>query len=284
MVYEKINIKKCSPHIGAEIGGVDLTSPLTNSETEEILFAVNEFGVVFFREQKMDPESQDRFVRYFGEPHVHVGGKSTASKPVAGYPALRKQHFNQKSPRISGEAWHSDQSCTDIPPKFSVLYQEIIPPEGGGDTMFLSAAKAYEELSQGMKDYLSGKVAFHSAAEAFDASVTKINKEVHLAAEHPVVIKHPENSRKVLYVNPYFTRYIKGIPDDESRYILKFLYQHLQRPNWTMRFKWTDHTVACWDNRAVQHYAIWDYWPHERLGYRMFVGGTERPSPSSADQ
>ena len=146
--------------------------------------------------------------------------------------------------------------------------------------MFLSAAKAYDELSDSMKAYLDGKTAFHNADVAFDASVTKDNKETHLVAEHPIVITHPENGREVLYVNPYFTRHIKDVPEDESRAILEFLYQHQQKPNWTMRFNWTDHTVACWDNRAVQHYAIWDYWPNERLGYRMFVGGTERPARS----
>ena len=278
MRYETITVAKSSPHVGAEIGNVDLTKPLSNREAEEIRFALNENGVVFFRNQKMDPESQDRFVRYFGEPHVHVGGKSTASKPVTGYPALRKQHFNANSPRISGEAWHSDQTCAEIPPKYSVLYQEIIPPDGGGNTMFLSAAKAYDELSTDMKTYLDGKIAIHNASEAFDASVTKNNKETHLIAEHPVIIKHPVNQRKVIFVNPYFTRFIKNIPEDESRYILKFLYQHMQRPNWTMRFNWSSNAVACWDNRAVQHYAIWDYWPNERLGYRMFVAGTERPT------
>ena len=228
MAYNAISIKKCSPHIGAEIGEADLTENLTNRQVEEINCALNEFGVVFFRGQKLTPELQDRFVRYLGEPHVHVGGKSTASKPVDGYPALRKQHFNENSARISGEAWHTDQSCAKDPPKYSVLYQEIIPPDGGGDTMFLSAAKAYDELSPGMKEYLDGKTAFHNADVAFDASVTKDNKETHLVAEHPVVITHPDNGRKVLYVNPYFTRYIKDIPEDESRHILQFLYQHQQ--------------------------------------------------------
>ncbi|MEC7943032.1 MAG: TauD/TfdA family dioxygenase, partial [Pseudomonadota bacterium] len=247
MAYNAISIKKCSPHIGVEIGGADLTENLTNRQVEEINCALNEFGVVFFRGQKLTPELQDRFVRYLGEPHVHVGGKSTASKPVDGYPALRKQHFNENSARISGEAWHTDQSCAKVPPKYSVLYQEIIPPDGGGDTMFLSAAKAYDELSPGMKEYLDGKTAFHNADVAFDASVTKDNKESHLVAEHPVVITHPDNGRKVLYVNPYFTRYIKDIPEDESRHILQFLYQHQQKPNWTMRFNWSDYTVACWD-------------------------------------
>tara|TARA_B100000683_G_scaffold114374_1_gene112493 strand:- start:364 stop:1206 length:843 start_codon:yes stop_codon:yes gene_type:complete len=275
-----ITVKKCSPHIGAEIGGVDLTCSLSNSEVDQVHSALNAHGVVFFRDQNLTPEDQDRFVRCLGEPHVHVGGKSTASKPVDGYPALRKQHFDESSARISGEAWHTDQSCAEIPPKYSVLYQEIIPPDGGGDTMFLSAAKAYDELSDSMKAYLDGKTAFHNADVAFDASVTKDNKETHLVAEHPIVITHPENGREVLYVNPYFTRHIKDVPEDESRAILEFLYQHQQKPNWTMRFNWTDHTVACWDNRAVQHYAIWDYWPNERLGYRMFVGGTERPARS----
>ena len=167
-----ITVEKCSPHIGAEIAGVDLTGPLSNSEVDQIHSALNAHGVVFFRDQNLTPEDQDRFVRCLGEPHVHVGGKSTASKPVDGYPALRKQHFDENSARISGEAWHTDQSCAEIPPKYSVLYQEIIPPDGGGDTMFLSAAKAYDELSDSMKAYLDGKTAFHNADVAFDASVT----------------------------------------------------------------------------------------------------------------
>jgi len=267
-----------SPHVGAEIGNVDLTAPLNESQVSDIRDAINAHGVVFFRDQNLDPESHDRFVRYFGEPHVHSGGKSTASKPVDGYPALRKQYFDKNSARISGETWHSDQSCAEIPPKYSVLYQEIIPPNNGGNTMFLSAAKAYDELSPGMKAYLEGKTATHNANKAFDAKLTKDNKETHLIAEHPIVTVHPESGRKVLFVNPNFTSHINDVPEDESRHMLEFLYQHIQRPNWMMRFNWTNHSVACWDNRSVQHYAIWDYWPNERLGYRMFVGGTERPS------
>ena len=277
MTYDSITVTQSSPHVGAEIGNVDLTRPLSNREVEEIRIAINAHGVVFFRDQKLDPASHDRFVRYFGEPHVHAGGKSTASKPVDGYPALRRQYFNKDSARISGETWHSDQSCAEVPPMYSVLYQEIIPPHNGGNTMFLCAAKAYEELSDSMKAYLDGKIATHTADKAFAAKLTKDNQEKHLVAEHPMVVKHPESGRKVLFVNPNFTSHINGVPEDESRCILEFLYQHTQRPNWTMRFNWTDHSVACWDNRAVQHYAIWDYWPNERLGYRMFVKGTERP-------
>ena len=278
MSFDSITVTQSSPHVGAEISNVDLLTPLSSKQVEEIRAALNAHGVVFFRNQKLDPKAHDRFVRYFGKPHVHSGGKSTASKPVAGYPALRKQYFDESSERISGETWHSDQSCAEVPPKYSVLYQEIIPPNSGGNTMFLSAAKAYEELSPGMKKYLKGKTATHNASKAFDAKLTKDNKETHLSAIHPIVAKHPENGRQVLFVNPNFTSHINDVPEDESRHILGFLYQHTQRPNWTMRFNWTSHSIACWDNRAVQHYAIWDYWPNKRLGYRMFVGGTERPT------
>lgn len=273
MTYDSITVARSTPHVGAEIGNVDLTKPLTNRQVEEIHDAILAHGVVFFRDQKFDPESHERFVRYFGQPHVHVGGKSTASKEVPGYPALRKQHFDKDSPRVSGEQWHSDQTCAEIPPMYSVLYQEVVPPDGGGDTLFLSAAKAYEELSPGIKAYLEGKTATHNAEGAFD----KMGRETQLVAEHPMVVVHPENGRKVLFVNRSFTSHINGVPKDESRHMLEFLYQHLERPHWSMRFRWTEHSIAFWDNRAVQHTAIWDYWPNVRTGYRMFVGGIERP-------
>jgi taurine dioxygenase len=274
MSYDSITVTKSTPHVGAEIGNVDLTKPLSNREVEEIHTAIVAHGVVFFRGQKIDFDAQERFVRYFGEPHVHVGGKSTASQEVPGYPALRSQHFDENSPRVSGEQWHSDQSCAEVPPKFSVLYQKIIPPDGGGDTMFLSAAKAYDELSPGIKAYLEGKTATHNAADAFD----KKNSNPDLTAVHPIVTVHPESGRKVLFVNRNFTSHINDVPDMESKHMLEFLYRHLERPHWMMRFRWSDDSIAFWDNRTVQHYAIWDYWPNVRSGYRMFVGGTERPA------
>ena len=148
MSYDTISVTPCSPHIGAEIGNVDLARPLTNRQVQEVHDAIIAHGVIFFRNQKIDFESHERLVRYFGEPHIHVGGKGTASKSVPGHPAIRKQYFDASSKRVSGEEWHSDQSCAEIPPMYSVLYQEIIPPNGGGDTMFASAYKAYDERSE----------------------------------------------------------------------------------------------------------------------------------------
>jgi taurine dioxygenase len=271
--YNTITVAACTPHIGAEIGNVDLTRPLSNRQVEEVHDAIIAHGVIFFRNQKIDFESHERLVRYFGEPHVHVGGKGTASTTIPGYPAIRKQYFDANSKRVSGEEWHSDQSCAEIPPMYSVLYQEIIPPNGGGDTMFASAYKAYEELSPSMKTYLEGKTATHDGARGFDKKA-----DVYPVSVHPVVIRHPESGRKALFVNREFTSHINEVSAGESRGVLEFLYDHIARPHWNMRFRWTPHSIAFWDNRCTQHYAIWDYWPNVRSGYRMFVKGTERPA------
>jgi hypothetical protein len=118
--YDTITVTPCTPHIGAEIGNIDLTRPLSNRQVEEVHDAIIAHGVIFFRNQKIDFESHERLVRYFGEPHIHVGGKGTASTIVPGHPAIRKQYFDANSKRVSGEEWHSDQSCAEIPPMYSV--------------------------------------------------------------------------------------------------------------------------------------------------------------------
>ena len=272
MTYETITVTPSSPHIGAEIGRIDLTRPLDDRQVREVRKAITAHGVLFFRDQKIDFVSHERFVRYFGEPHEHIGGDYTASKRIPGHPGIRKQYFDANSKRVAGEKWHSDQSYAEVPPTFSFLYQEQLPPDGGGDTMFLSACKAYEELSEGMKAYLEGKTATHMGGKSFD----KIPQS-RPAVVHPIVVRHPESGRRLLFVNPNFTRYINDVPEDESSCILQFLYEHMARPHWSMRFRWTNHSMAMWDNRCTQHCAIWDYWPNVRSGYRMFLKGTERP-------
>ncbi len=124
MSYDSITVTPSTPHVGAEIGNIDLAWPLSNRQVQEVHDAIIAHGVVFFRDQKIDFDSHERIVRYFGEPHVHVGGKGTASKGVPGHPAIRHQYFDANSKRVSGEEWHSDQSCAEIPPMYSVLYQD----------------------------------------------------------------------------------------------------------------------------------------------------------------
>lgn len=273
MTYETITVTQCTPNVGAEIGKVDLTKPLQGQQVREIRKAITEHGVLFFRDQKISFEDHERFVRYFGEPHEHVGGDYTASKRIPNHPGIRKQYFDANSKRVAGEDWHSDQSYAEVPPTYSILYQEKVPPNGGGDTMFLSAYKPYEELSPGMKAYLEGKTATHSGGKSFDH-----DPKARPAVSHPIVCRHPESGRKLLFVNPNFTTKINDVPKEESDAILQFLYAHITRPHWSMRFRWYDHSIAMWDNRCTQHCAIWDYWPNVRSGYRMFLKGTEKPT------
>jgi len=271
---QSIAISPCTPHVGAEIGNIDLTRELSDAQIGDLKQAFVKYGVIFFRDQPLSNEDQMRLAGYFGHVHVHVGGKGTASSPVDGFPAIRRQHFDKNSKRISGEVWHSDQSCAEIPPTGSLLIQRILPPDGGGDTLFCSAAAAYDGLSEPMKTYVDKLTAMHDGAKLFDA----VEGKVFPRAEHPIVITHPDTGRKVLFVNPGFTTHIVGVDRDESDAILNYLYGHIAEPDWQMRFRWKENSVAFWDNRSTQHYAIWDYWPNVRSGERVQFEGEARPA------
>jgi len=271
-----LTVTALSPHVGAEIGNVDLTKPLTPAQVDGIKEALAQHGVVFFREQPIDLEMHRRFALHFGELHVHVGGEGTASKPDEKYPEARRQHFDANSKRVSGEVWHTDQSCAAIPPMASILHQRIVPPTGG-DTLFASMYAAYDALSERMKAYLAGLTATHDGAKLFD----KGTRTVYPVSSHPVVAVHPWTGRKLLYVNRGQTTHIDGLAPDESAAILEYLFDHIECPEWQMRFHWRENSIAFWDNRCTQHRAIWDYWPHVRSGYRVQIKGTQPPIPAA---
>jgi len=147
-----------------------------------------------------------------------------------------------------------------------------------GDTLFANMYAAYEALSDRMKTYLDGLTARHNGEHYRGqyANYGVKDKESYPYADHPVVRTHPVTGRKALYVNKGFTRYINGIPRDESDGILRYLYDHMANPLFQCRFRWQANSIAFWDNRCVQHHAMWDYWPHTRSGHRVTVRG-DRP-------
>lgn len=271
--YETITVDKLTPIIGAEIGGVDLSRPLSNQQFDEIHRAFAENLVVFFRGQQLTPEQHLDFGRRFGELHIHP-----AAPHEEGLPALMKIHADRNSSRANGEGWHSDVSCDEAPPMGSILYIKQCPPHGG-DTLFASMYAAYEALSDRMKAYLDGLVAVHDGEQVYRGTYANLgvaDKPAYPRSEHPVVRTHPVTGRKALYVNRGFTRNIVGLPADESAAILRYLYDHAESPLWQCRFRWTERAVAFWDNRCAQHRAMWDYWPHTRSGNRVTVAG-DRP-------
>ena len=271
--YETIAVTRLTPVIGAEVEGADLSRPLGNHMLQEIHRALAEHLVLFFRDQPLTPDQHLAFGRLFGDLHVHPAAPSAPDRPE-----LMIIHTDEKSPRANGEGWHSDVSCDPEPPMGSVLYIKTCPPLGG-DTLFASMYAAYEALSDRMKRYLEGLTAIHDG-EGYRGQYANFgveDKQSYPRAEHPIIRTHPVTGKKALYVNRGFTRRIVGIPSDESDGILRYLYDHAENPLFQCRFKWAANSVAFWDNRCVQHRAMWDYWPHTRSGFRVTVKG-DRPA------
>lgn len=272
-LYETITIDKLTPIIGAEIGGVDLSKPLSNRQQDEIHRALAENLVIFFRDQQLTPEQHMSFGRLFGDLHVHP-----AAPHAPDMPEMMIIHSDKNSPRANGEGWHTDVSCEVEPPLGSILHIKTCPPRGG-DTLFASMYAAYEALSERMKAYLDGMTAMHDGEHVYRGLFKNYgltDKPEYPHAEHPVVRTHPVTGRKSLYVNAGFTSHLVGVPRDEGDAILRYLYQHMENPLFQCRFRWRENSIAFWDNRCAQHRAMWDYWPHTRSGHRVTIKG-DRP-------
>src|ERR1700732_4748816 len=273
MGYESIEVAPITPRIGANVAGVTLSKPLSNRQMEELHQALAKHQVLFFRDQPLDVDAHKRFGSYFGELHIHP----RTSGPE-GPPEILPIHADAESKRINGEYWHSDVSCDAEPPMGSILYIKQTPPKGG-DTLFASMYAAHEALSDRMKSYLEGLIALHDGEDAYRGTYKNVgvqDKPVYPRAEHPVIRTHPVTGKKALYVNRGFTQRLLGVPRDESSAILEYLYEHAENPLFQCRFRWQPNSVAFWDNRCVQHRAMWDYWPHTRSGNRVTVLG-DRP-------
>jgi len=265
--YEVITVMPASPTVGAEIGNIDLTRPLTELELAEVKRAFLEFGVLFFRDQQISFEDHVRLAEYFGPTGQHVGVKTNSQ--TTNDPRVRKFHADGATPRVSGNVWHTDQSCAEIPPMASILYLHTVPPNNGGDTGFASACAAYDGLSDRMKTYLDGLTALHDGRDTFGEGTPK--------AVHPLICRHPETGRKLIYIADSFTKRINEVSREESDMIIRYLLDHCCRPEWSMRFHWRPHSIAFWDNRCIRHRAIADYLPNVRSGYRVQIEGTAAP-------
>ena len=266
--YEAIRPVPLTPNIGAEIENIDLTKPLSALEIREVQNALAEFQVIFFRDQPISLADHERIARHFGDLHIHVG-PSTESKPLPENPAIRQLHFDETSPRVAGEFWHSDQTCAEMPPMGSMLHLIQTPPKGGGPTLFASMYAAYEGLSPQLKAFFAGMTATHDGRGVFGPAAPYTS--------HPIIARHPVTNRKLIFVNPAFTTHIDGLPRAESDALLQFLYNHNALPHFQVRFQWQPHSIALWDNRCTQHQAIWDYYPHVRSGYRIQIKSTGKP-------
>lgn len=277
-----LRVIRTAPAVGAEIGGISLDAGL-EAETFQNLHAAFLWNqVLFFRDQpRLEPEAQIAFARRFGEFHIHP-----AAPHLDSHPEIFVIHTHSESKIANGNGWHSDVSCEAEPPLATMLQLHLLPPSGG-DTLFASMYAAYEALSDRMQKFLSELVAVHESEHIYRGRYTERGVDdagkVYPQAEHPVIRTHPETRRQAIYVNRAFTTRIKGMKESESRALLDFLFHHVETPEFQCRFRWSENAIALWDNRCVQHYALWDYHPYERKGHRVTIKG-DRPFCAANDR
>ncbi len=262
--------------IGAVIEGVDLRQPITDTIKQFLEQVLIEHQVIFFRNQPLTPEQHYAFAKQFGDLHIHPIYPNVAEQPEILILDTERNDLRDNA------LWHTDVSFSTTPPLGSILSAKKIPPLGG-DTLWASGTAAYAALSPAIQHLLKGLTAKHDIAKSFPADrfATNADEQVRFEAAlkknppvtHPVVRTHPISGLQALFVNEGFTTRINELSESESHALLTFLFQHSQRPDFTVRWRWQQDDVAFWDNRVTFHYAVDDYRPQHRVMHRATVNG-----------
>jgi len=270
--YERIHVHPLGPVIGAEIAGVDLAAPLTPALRDELDRALLQWKVLFFRDQDITSEQQRAFARNWGpletNPFIPAGESDEVNRFAR----------DAASPGTEN-IWHADVTWREEPALGSVLRLIEVPPLGG-DTLWADMAAAYDNLPADVRERIDGLRAVHDFVPGFarftDHRLLARWQEEFPPVEHPVVRTHPRTGRRTLFVNEAFTTRIVGIDRAESDRLLRLLFAQAHVPEYQVRFRWRPNSVAFWDNRATQHYAVNDYHPHPRVAERVAIAG-DRP-------
>ncbi|MQU62392.1 taurine dioxygenase [Pseudomonas sp. FSL R10-1350] len=271
-----LTVTPISSALGAEIDGVDLTRPLSLEQRDAIEQALLQHQVIFFKNQVITPQQQARFAANFGDLHIH---------PI--YPNVPEQPevlvLDTAVTDVRDNAvWHTDVTFLPTPALGAVLSAKQLPAFGG-DTLWASGIAAFEGLSKPLQVLLDGLSATHDFTKSFplerfgstpeDLARWEQTRKNNPPLSHPVVRTHPVSGRKSLFVNEGFTTKINELSEAESDAILKLLFAHATRPEYTIRWRWQENDVAFWDNRVTQHYAVDDYRPNRRVMHRATILG-----------
>jgi taurine dioxygenase len=280
---DSIRVEPLTCAIGAELSNVNLGVASRSPElVAEIRALLLKHKVLFFRDQDITRAEHVAFARHFGDLEDH---------PVAGSdpenPGLVRIYKSPDSPNDRYEnAWHTDATWREKPPFGCVLRCVECPPVGG-DTMWANMALAYERLPEQIKKQIAGLRARHSIEASFGAAMP-VEKRLALHAqfpdaEHPVVRTHPETGEKILFVNAFTTHFTNFHTPDNVRVgqdythggsqLLQYLINQASIPEFQVRFRWKPNSMAMWDNRSTQHYAVMDYPPCHRKMERAGIVG-----------
>jgi taurine dioxygenase len=256
---------------------VDLSGPLTDAEVEELYQGLILHEVLFFRDQPLSPTSHLALAEALGE----VDPGHPVYPHVEGFQSIVELIADADHPPDT-EDWHKDLTFRAEPPFASIL-RAVSVPETGGDTLWTSMSAVYGGLSAGWKSDLQSLSAIHDMGtfrndyyqrgglKAVDEALTEVGSAV-----HPVIDTHPVSGRKYLNVNQSFTRHILHKMQGPSDELLQYLFQQIRKPEYQVRLRWEDDTVAIWDNRITQHYAVCDYLPQRRHMQRVTVTSDRR--------
>jgi taurine dioxygenase len=265
-----LDIRPIAGALGAEIHGIDLARDLTDDIVAAIRQAFLDHLVVFFRDQSLSSAQFMAFARRIGKPMEYPFVKG-----LDGFPEITAVVKRPDQTVSFGGNWHTDTTYFPEPPMATMLIARELPPKGG-DTHYANQYLAYEALSDGMKSLLSG-LRWVSRSDKAEASRTREDRTTAertvLIADHPVIRTHPETGRKSLYVNLAHAAHFLGMTEEESMPLLRFLFQHQVRPEFTCRFRWAPGSVALWDNRCTLHHAINDYNGFRREMHRITLAG-----------
>jgi alpha-ketoglutarate-dependent taurine dioxygenase len=258
----KLDVSRLSGSLGAEIQGISLAQA-ASADADAIESLLMEHQVLFFPDQFLTPDEHIAFGELFGQleahPNLALGGE-------------RPEFFELRASGGAGavaDEWHSDLTCQASPSVFAILHMKKCP-EVGGDTLWANMYKAYDELSPPLKELCEGLTALHDAGP-HGAPERK--------AIHPVIRVHPVTGRKSLFVNEHFTRRIVELSHDESDMLLRYLTRWASSSRFTVRYRWTEGTIAMWDNRCTQHHVLNDF-EGERVIQRVTVMGDEPTAAS----
>lgn len=284
--HSSLNIRPLTGVLGAEIFDLDLTT-LDNHQVEALRSAICRHEVVVIRHQSIDVVEQSKFSRQLG-PVGEV--PFVATRPDAPDVIKVVKEADEGESFNFGGAWHSDFSFQQEPPSFTILAAVDLPP-WGGDTVFSSMSAAWDGLPQVVKDQVLSLQAVHTARDAYSRRMQPLHSgmrgmeivcddSANAEQRHPLVCRHPETGRLVLFYNRAYVRDIHGMDRSEAEALMAFLHQHTTEARFTYRHRWQVGDVVIWDNRSTQHLALNDYAGFRRELNRTTVAGSR---PQSAD-
>ena len=281
MAYKTISIEPIAGSCGAEVSGVNLAKAINRKTFTEIYEAWLTYQVLFFRDQKITSDQYLKFAKKWGGIHVHPFVRG-----LRRYPEILEVKKTETDTYTFGNRWHTDQMFAPRPAKATLLYAKETPTVGG-DTLYANMYDAYEALSPGMKKMLEPIRTFNvgdgnkrsakygnreNRYKGASAKPKAPPKGVKTNSQHPLVRTHPETGRKALYIGVH-TQELVGFSGEEGNFLIDMLRTHCTKEEFIARFNWQKGSIAIWDNRCLQHYAVSDYPGQRRRMHRITIKG-----------